>query len=298
MSPEEVIREPTVIRGAKLYFEHIRRPAMHPALGAGYEATVKLSEDIYEWFVNETMFDFRVMQIVGYNPQKLLPAPTFEREFMQSVSEWAAEQSKLPYTEFAQSVFNTLTRDGEVTFSPTGRHRDSDIQFKLYPYQEKAMRALTGIDVERWNEADADPLADLQRWIDMVRDSGPIDPIVVVGAGSDFADVEAKVLRYMHATFVHESAGGSPTPRGRIEIFDYEGGTVIDLEGSGELSGRRDLVDDLFSGHFARQLGKTASMTAMMHKLERRPAPQKSYLDHDPTKRHKRRKQRGNPHKR
>lgn len=250
-------REPYTIRGAKLYFEPVRRYPADARTLRNYQMSGKLAEQVYEQWLDAN-FILRVISITGYNPQMLLPAPSFEREFMQTIAEWAAEQIKLPYTEFAQSVFNTLTRDGEVTFSPTGRY--------------------------------IDPVKMTHHW----RDRGPglkadEAPILIV-QGTDFADVERKVLNYMHATFIHESALGDRVPRGKIELFDYDDHTVISLEGSGELPGRRDLVDDLFSGQFARQLGKTASMTAMMRKLERRPAPQKSYLDHDPTKRHKRRK--------
>lgn len=256
-----------VLGKGRLHFRHwgyqMNATTLKDIMEKPYTATVQMEGEIYERFVNAVLFTMRVHWIVGYNPQKLLPAPTFEREFMQSLTEWAAEQSKLPYTEFANSVFNTLTRDGEVTFSPTGRYIKDPMSSAAHALANAMTRI---IDAMKPREA----------------------PVLVVG--TDFADVERKVLNYMQATFVHESAGGSPTPRGKIELFDYDDHTVINLEGSGELPGRRDLVDDLFSGQFARQLGKTASMTAMMHKLERRPAPQKSYLDHDPTKRHGRRK--------
>lgn len=183
----------------------------------------------------------KINVICGYNPQMLLPAPSFEREFMQTIAEWAAEQLKKPYAFAAANYM-------------------------------------------------ADHAEDILRYQDQVRRVQEDIPLVI---GTDFIAVESKVLNYMYATFIHESDIGDRVPRGKIELFDYDDDhTVINLEGSGELPGRRDLVDDLFSGQFARQLGKTASMTAMMRKLERRPAPQKSYLDHDPTKRHKRSKRR------
>lgn len=257
----------------RLYFPNtIRYPADAGTLQR-YQMRGLSADGVYQAWLDANPI-IRIVSICGYNPQKLLPAPSFEREFMQSISEWAAAQMKLPYQEFAQSVFNTLTRDGEVTFSPTGRWGGPGVGFKPYPYQEAAMRQL-GIDVERWNEANATPLDDLQRWLDMVRDSDPAYPVVIVGG--DYTDLEMKVIRYMHATFVHESAGGSPTPRGRIEIFDYDDKLVIDIEGEGELPG---LIDESF---WLKQLKPKKPAV----KQNGRSA---SYLDHDPTKRHKRRK--------
>lgn len=111
-----------VLGKGRLYFPTMSATTLKETMEAPYKATAEITGNFYEHFVNAVLFPMRVMTIVGYNPQKLLPAPSFEREFMQSLTEWAAEQSKLPYTEFANSVFNTLTRDGEVTFSPTGRY--------------------------------------------------------------------------------------------------------------------------------------------------------------------------------
>ena len=208
-----------VLGKGRLYFEPARRPAMHPALGAGYEATVKLSEDIYEWFVNEALFDFRVISIVGYNPQMLLPAPSpFNRpmsswtpeQFIESMQSWATEQMMLPYMEVAR----------------------------------KTLYDAVGIDAH---------------------------PLLVVGA--DFSAVESKVLNYMYATFIHESDIGDRKPVGKIELFDYDDHAVINLEGSGELPGRMSISDALFQPKVQPLRGK-----------------QPSYLDHDPTKRHKRRK--------
>lgn len=248
-----------VLGKGTLHFRHLgfRMDAatLKETMEAPYRATVQMAGDIYERFVNTVLFTMRVHWIVGYNPQKLLPAPSFEDEFMQSMSEWAAEQMKLPYYQF-------------------------DMGFKLYPYQEAAMRAYE----KHRDSVVGEPLV---VGLDLVE--GAMHTIRMDEAFQHATNI-GRIINYVYATCLHESAGGSPTPRGKIEIYDYDDRTVIELEGEGELPGRRDLVDDLFSGHFARQLGKTASMTAMMHKLERRPAPQKSYLDHDPTKRHKRRK--------
>lgn len=99
-------------------------------------------------------------------------------------------------------------------------------------------------------------------------------------------ETNIQMVTYMHAAFVHESALGSPTPRGRIEIFDYEDGTVINLEGAGEIPG---LIDDDFwlNPRDGRRYSPLRMKPTVEH-VRRQP----SYLDHDPTKRHKRKKKR------
>lgn len=245
----------------RLYFPNtIRYPADAGTLQR-YQMRGLLADGVYQAWLDANPI-IRIVSICGYNPQKLLPAPTFEREMLQSISEWATQAMKMPYTEFAQSVFNTLTRDGEVTFTPTGRYREP-------------------IDVQRWNEANATPLEDLQRWVDTFR-----DPVVIVSG--DFGELEMKVIRYMHATHAAESAGGMPSPRGRVEIFDYDDQTRINLEGEGILPG---LIDETFWLK-ARNQGKTDQLLRMKTPPREHASPKReqSYLDHDPTKRHKRRK--------
>lgn len=221
---------PVTLGPGRLHFPHLGYRFGGDALSAPYTATAKIDGDIYEHFVNTVLFDMRVHWIVGYNPQKLLPAPSFEREMMQTVCEWAQSQKLDPHMEFSQSVFNTLSRDGEVTYTPTGRY-----------------------------------VADPESF------------------SGDFTKLE---IRYLSATFLAESAGGMPTPRGRIEIFDYEDGTVINLEGAGELPG---LIDESFWTKAVRQQGKTNKLFQMkptVEPIQRQP----SYLDHDPTKKHRRRR--------
>lgn len=247
---DETIREQNVIQGAKLYYEGMSRPSRH--LGCRYQ----MGADSFRAYCETgelQIMRYRVFFMCGYDPQMLLPAPSFEREIMQSISEWAEEQIKLPYTEFANSVFNTLTRDGEVTFSPTGRYIEDP---SLYSVAHLLADSMTRI-IKAMTPREA--------------------PVLVVG--TDFADVEKKVISYMHATFVHESAGGSPTPRGKIELFD-------------EI--------DAFRGYVRDHTGVTSAMLDESSILKRKAPPREhatqdlkrsqSYLDHDPTKRHKRRK--------
>lgn len=248
---EDTTREPTVIRGAKLYFEGTRRYPADPPTLARYEMSAKIAATYYEMWLDAN-FNLRVMSICGYNPQKLLPAPTFEREMLQSISEWAAEAMKMPYTEFAQSVFKTLIEDGEVTFSPTGRYVDP----RRYP---EPIYTLVG------------------------------ETPVLLAVGADYTEVERKVLNYMYATFIHESAGGSPTPRGRIEIFDYEDRVLINLEGEGEIPG---LIDESFylkARNPARYTGPK-SVIVPIDKPTKQNGRSASYLQHDPTKKHGRRR--------
>lgn len=241
--------EPTVIRGAKISFKPVRDYPADAQTLSYYAMRARIGAEMYQRWIDGN-FNIRVISVCGYNPQKLLPAPTFEREFLQSVAEWAAEQIKTPYTEFAQSVFNTQTRDGEVQFTPTGRYVDP----RRKP--EPIYALLGGVPVELHTDA-------------------------------DFLAMERRVLNHIYSAFIDTENLDRLTPRGKIEIYDYGDGTTINLEGEGELPGRPDIVDDLFSGEFARRMAKTRAMT---QKLEQRPAPRKSYLDHDPTKQHKRRK--------
>lgn len=182
---------------------------------------------LYERFANTVLFAMRVQYIVGYNPQRLLPAPTFKRDYMQMLSEWAAEQIKMPYTEFANSVFKTLVDYGEVTFNP--------------------------------NELDV---------------------------SVDYSEIERQTLFYMHATFIHESQLGGYKPRGRIELFDYDDSTVINLEGSGELHG----YDTLLMGEQAYEMLFKSAEFEPKKPIVKQNGRSASYLDHDPTKSHRRRR--------
>lgn len=256
VDPDKI--EPTVIRGAKISFEPVRGYPADAQTLSRYAMSTRIAADIYQRWIDDN-FDIRVISVCGYNPQKLLPAPSFEREFLQSVAEWAAEQIKMPYTEFAQSVFNTLTRDGEVTYHAGGSVSMADATWQgpgrgFEPYQKAAMEALVGVPDK--------------------------------GIKDRFNEIAKTAGMEMRVIFFNEEELRVSTPRGRIEIFDYDDGTVINLEGEGELPGRPDIVDDLFSGEFARRMSESFART----KLEQRPAPRKNYLDHDPTKQHKRRK--------
>lgn len=246
-----------VLGKGRLYFRGLDLGEVTPlkaVMEAPYKATVETTGNVYEHFVNAVLFPMRVITIVGYNPQKLLPAPSFEREFMQSLSEWAAEQTKLPYTEFAQRVFNTLTRDGEVTFKPVAHPLDDIDAFRYY----------------------------------VMNDTGRLEPLVVTDTMHDAiqkalpeAGIETNIqmVTYMHATFIHKSDLGDRNPRGRIELFDYD-----DLP---------PIIDESFWLK-PRQQGKTDQL--LRPKLPPRehasPKRDQGYLDHDPTKRHKRRKKR------
>lgn len=268
--------EPTVIRGAKISFKPVRDYPADAQTLSYYAMRARIAADFYQRWIDGN-FNIRVISVCGYNPQKLLPAPSFEREFLQSFAEWAYSQMGNVEKMFRNVYKDTPTRDGEVTYHAGGSVSMADATwrgpgrgFEPYPYQEAAMRRL-GVDVERWNEPDATPLDDLQRWKDSV---------------ADFGDLETKMVLHMYTAFDFETNGPRSGSVGRIEIFDYDDGTVINLEGEGELPGNPDIVDDLFSGEFARRMSESFART----KLEQRPAPRKSYLDHDPTKQHKRRK--------
>lgn len=239
--------EPTVIRGAKISFKPVRGYPADAQTRSYYAMSARIAAEIYQRWIDDN-FDIRVISVCGYNPQKLLPAPSFERQFMQSVAEWAYAQMKKPITD--------------PSWGGPGVGR-------LYPYQERAIEMLS-----RWNEPDADPLRDLQRGMHRLIGER-------IGVGSDLTKIE---LRYLKATLDFETAGR--TPAGRIEIFDYEDGTVINLEGAGELPGLID--EDFWLNPRDRRRYSPLRMKPTVEPRKRQPA----YLDHDPTKKHKRRKKR------
>lgn len=105
----------------------------------------------------------------------------------------------------------------------------------------------------RWGEADSDPLADIQKFIDeawhvpAVR-KGWVDGHEVIFLQGDLSQLEM----YAFASMLHESGEA----------------TIMQI-GSGSVPGMNDMLKSLVC------------------KTE---APAKSYLDHDPTKKHRRRK--------
>lgn len=206
-------------------------PCVTPAKSLGD----RFANAAYQMWVAEALaqrWDVITKQYFGYDPQKLLPAPPFEREFMQSMSEWAAEQIKLPYTEFANSVLrDSVIGDGFIDFETHSDH----------------------------------PFVHIDLFRDYVRDnSGPVDPVVLVG-GDAAAHLEAarktihtdeafrevrlsqQMVNYVYGMLIHETIGGSLSPRGKITIYDYDDGTYIDLEGEGELPGAQQCIIDFYA---------------------------------------------------
>lgn len=219
-----------VLGKGTLYFKGFGLGEVTP-LKAAYHATAKIVDDIYERFVNEALFDVRVMGIVGYNPQKLLPAPSFEREMMQTVLEWAYAQMKKPITD--------------PSWGSPGYGM-------LYPYQERAIEMLS-----RWNEPDARPLDDLQRGMHRLIDD--IEPVLIVTGKLTKVEMRAIALSLNEQTTSYSDVSDAICKR----ISDSLGVNYEML--------KRDFAAKPF-----------------VEPRKRQPA----YLDHDPTKKHKRRKKR------
>lgn len=147
---------------------------------------------------------------------------------------------------------------------------------------------LPHLDVERWNEADSDPLADIEEWRKLMGDQPATgrhrhgktefaaeyaramtkdgEFTFIVHEGGDFSVIEQYVL----ATLYHESAGGihlDLPPAGEIEGF------MVYKQSAGQLADFLRTDPEALDGPPVKQNGRSAA-----------------YLQHDPTKRHKRTK--------
>lgn len=136
-----------IIGKGRLVFDYPISPTgrrLSPHLGYRWEGQVPKG----------TILALRVAFIVGYNPQKLLPSPSrLAREWMHRMMGLMTREM-LEYGQ-ATMLFESI---------PT-----------MFPGEEITLsRALAGPrwaglyedfpDVSRWNDADSDPLADLQAW--------------------------------------------------------------------------------------------------------------------------------------
>lgn len=228
------------------------------------ERAQSLFNRVFKDWAEKALFGMRTHFIVGYDPQKLLPAPSPDNRPMslwtndaiiQSMTEWAAEAIKKPYMDY---------------------------QFMPRPYQEAAMRHWTPGQGKVRN-----PLDDVQRYADYIRDNtGPLDPVLVVG--TDFTPLE---VRTIWATVSHESAGGAPVPSGRIEMFDYHVEPNYDEIMSDVVRRIADAVGISSVFFQGRQQGKTELFKMKQPPREHAsPKRDQGYLQHDPTKRHRRKK--------
>lgn len=227
-----------VLGTGRLYFEPVRRYPADALTLRNYQMSGKLAEGFYEKWLDAN-FILRVISITGYNPQMLLPAPSFEREFRQSMAEWAAEQIKLPYATVAAHYMAD-----RIDFE-----RNSDVLLMSDTMYDAVQTALREAGIE----------------------------------------TNVQMVTYMHAAFIHESDIGDRKPVGKIELFDYDDHAVIVLEGSGELPG---VIDESFylKARYPARYGGPKTMIVPIDKPTKQNGRSNAYLDHDPTKRHKRRK--------
>lgn len=218
----------------------------------------------------------RVPAIVGYNPQKLLPAPSrsFEESFLLNIGNalglsW--DEINEPWT----SVSDWAEQRRKLTPDFTG----------LYD----------GIpDVTRWNEADSDPLADLQRWKDQVfgrpltgrRTFWPTDYMPYMTPGEDIVPVKPRDRTFEHKIAVIRHVDFATT-EARVLAMLYDKrvrGIIIDVD---------RLDDDGAEGRRWFPLGEPYKPKPPEPKPEVSTAAGKrdmSYLKHDRTKQHRRRR--------
>lgn len=210
--------------------------------------------------------------LVEHNPQRLLAPPDKQRTLREKIAEWGRGEDVWPI--LAQKREPTLTEQMVEVLAVLPKGRIS------YPTIKKPEK----IDVSRWNESDASPLADIQRWREEVFKQRPIEPETVYVA--DFEKIETRVLaamlgsgectvilngeqvKFLLADLVHETADGF-----MIDLSEYSQGGFV--EGRAELFGYD--YESMIKRHVDRS-------DVARHKA------QPSYLKHDPTKRHKRTK--------
>lgn len=99
-----------VLGKGTLRFEPVRRYPGDAQTLHNYQMSAKLAAEYYERWLDAN-FILRVINIVGYNPQKLLPAPDKRRTMRERLDVWAN--------------YGDLEAHG----------------IKPYPYQEAAMKA-------------------------------------------------------------------------------------------------------------------------------------------------------------
>lgn len=220
--------------------------------------------------------------LIGYNPQLLLPAPSAENRhtfdwwdpkvllaglndaFGISYEHMAADYERMfpkpakprrYYIEgghFDMQPPGTFDLDDEYIMfdqgSPTGR--------RLAPFVTPLKRAMT--EMPRWGESDVSPFEHVERYRKEIMEPRPHKVAVVKVADLDFGLIEARVLAAM----------GDKRVRG----------VILDIESAGGEISNPQL--DLYA------LG--AMMAPKEKKVAKKAPP--AYLKHDPTKRHSRRR--------
>lgn len=149
------------------------------------------------------------------------------------------------------------------------------------------------IDVERWNESGADPLADIEAWRKLFVETVRMQPMVE----SMFSNIypkpidklPAEMIRYLASdgevtVIVHEGAADfSVIEQHMLATLYHETGTHLDLPPAGEIEGF--MVFKQSAGQIADFLRTEPEAPAV--KQNGRSA---AYLQHDPTKKHRRTK--------
>lgn len=275
-------KKPIVLKNVRLSYPSIGRPAddeislMRPrAPTFTVKMPTKWGPFAFCWMMSSFMGGAipAISAFVGHDPQKLLPAPSADNRPM---SLWDSETLLEMIGDFYPSTFTDFfpkpakpTRyyieGGHFDMLPPGTFdpEDETIHFegsptgrRLAPFISPLERAMT--ETPRWGEAETHPWQDVERYRKEIMEPWPHKVAVIPLAGLDYGLIEARVLAAMSDKRVR--------------------GVIIDIE-----SAHGEIVNpqlDLYRMAFAEK--------PRAEKVAKRAPP--AYLQHDPTKRHKRRR--------
>lgn len=219
--------------------------------------------------------------VLPYDPQKLLPPPsednrhTFDWWDPKALLAGLNDAFGISYEHMAADYERMFPKPAKpVRYYIAGGHfdmmppgtvdlDDEYIQFdkgsptgrRLAPFISPLERAMT--ETPRWGEADTTPWQDVERYRKEIMEPWP-HKVAVIHVGSDYGLLEARILAQM------------ADKRVRTILLDIE-------SGGGEIVNPQL---DLYRMAFAEK--------PRAEKVAKRAPP--AYLQHDPTKRHKRRR--------
>lgn len=279
-------KKPIVLKNVRLSYPSIRRPAdsidlmQHRGPSFTMHIPTKYSPLAHAYLWSALMGGVipATRAIVGHDPQKLLPAPSADNRPM---SLWDSEtllkmsQSIMDDVYSATGIADMFPKaakptryyieGGHFDMLPPGTFDPDDefIQFdgsptgrRLAPFVTPLKRAMT--ETPRWGEAETHPWQDVERYRKEMMEPWPHKVAVIPMAGLDYGLIEARVLAAM----------GDKRVRGILLDIESAGGEIVNPQ------------LDLYRMAFAEK--------PQAEKVAKKAPP--AYLQHDPTKRHKRRR--------
>lgn len=277
-------KKPIRLSNVRLSYPSVRRPAdsidlMQPrAPSFTMHIANKQSPFTFCWMMSSLMGGMMpaMSALVGYNPQKLLPPPgptnrpmsVWDPETMleaigglygtsyEEMSGWWNRQFESLLPKPAKPV-RYYIEGGHFDMQPLGTV-DLDDEYIMFDRGSPTGRRLAPFVTPRWGESGVSPLRDIERFRDEMTKPWPHKVAVVKVESLDFGLIEARVLAAM----------GDKRVRGILLDIESAGGEIVNPQ---------------------LDLYRQAFMHAPVEKKVAKKAPP-AYLQHDPTKRHKRRR--------